>query len=375
MSANLLLNSHVDRSVLVDAAHGQLRQFRLSEDLHGDNGVLLGRAGETITLAVMPSDTSDQLRVIDNYISGYKNFGFMADVVSPVVMVDHETGKRIDRSLASAFTVVDTAVGRQGHLKEIQDAATRVDYKTQEYGLAAYIPWASENDAIQQYNIRTATSTMLADLVLLHREVRVFDFMTTLTNWNANNRTSLTTNFKWDNGSTKDPRADLQARLKASARRVTGIGMNPDVAYYFLSDNNVRAYLKATMGDDAPVPDIARATDSGNHAMQTINVVGYPPIYICPAMKLVSGVLQYVLADDVVLFSRPPVDVPTTMFDVATCLTFRTKGKSGTGWVTNEYLPNGRGLNGGRMLETGFGETVFFGSNIAGGLIKDVLST
>jgi hypothetical protein len=374
MSANVLLNSRVDRQLLHDATQGALRQFRLSEDLHSDDGGVVGKAGELITLAVMPSDTSDQLSVIDNYISGYRNFQFMADVFSPVVTVNKEAGKRIDRSLASAFTVHPTAVGRQGHINEIQDGATRVDYKTQEHALAAWIPWASENDALEQYDIRRATVTMLGDLVLLSREVRVFDYLTTLNNWNANNRTSLTTNFKWDNGSTKDPRADLHARMKASAQRVTGIGMNPDVGYHFLSDNNVRAYLKHAMGDAAPNPEMARAIEAGNHEQQTLNIVGYPPIYICPAMKLVSGVLQYVLADDVILFSRPPSNMPVDMFSVATSLTFRHKGKSGTGWVTNEYLPNGRGLNGGRMIETGFGETTFFGSNIAGGLIKDVLS-
>ena len=34
----------------------------------------------------------------------------------------------------------------------------------------------------------------------------------------------------------------------------------------------------------------------------------------------------------------------------------------------------GSGINGGTMFEAGFGETTFFGTNIAGGLIKDVLS-
>jgi hypothetical protein len=374
MNAPLHLNSSVNRQLIANNELGSLRQFRLSADLADDAGAMVGRAGELITLAVMPSDTSDQLAVIDNYISGYKNFGFMADIFSPVVTVNKEAGKRIDRSLASAFTVHNTAVGRQGHINEIQDGATRVDYKTQEYALASWVPWASENDALEQYDIRRATVTMLGDLMLLSREVRVFDFLTTLTNWNANNRTSLTTNFKWDNGSTKNPRQDLHDRMKASAQKVVGIGMNPDVAYHFLSDVNVRAYLKATMGDAAPVPDLARAIESTNHSEMTINVVGYPPIYICPAMKLVNGVLQYVLADDVILFTRPPSNMPVDMFSVATSLTFRHRGKSGTGWVTNEYLPNGRGLNGGRMIETGFGETTFMGSNIAGGLIKDVLS-
>src|SRR5690348_4705330 len=144
MNAPLVINSEVNRRIIANAELGSLRQFRLSEDLHGEEG-LVGRAGDVITLAVMPSDTSDQLAVIDNYISGYRNFGFMADVVSPVVTVDKEAGKRIDRSLNSAFTVLDTAVGRQGSIKEIQDAASRVDYKTQEFALAAFIPWGSEN--------------------------------------------------------------------------------------------------------------------------------------------------------------------------------------------------------------------------------------
>lgn len=371
MSANILLNTQVQNAAV--------RQVLLTEDLY-ENGALLGRAGQSILLSVMPSDTADQLQVIDNYISGYKNFGFVADTVSPVVIVDREAGNRIDRSASSAFTLLDTAVGRQGSINEVQDANTRTAYKTIEHALAAFIPWASENDAIQQYNIRTATSVMLADLLLLRREYDLLNvtngMLTTLTNWNANNRTSLTTNFKWDNGSTKDPRADLHARMKATAQKVTGILMNPDVAYYFLSDTNVRLYLKAVMGNDAPVPDLAYQLQADNKDQQTINIYGYPPIVIAGAQYYPAGstTLTYVMGDDVVLFSLPPNNVPVNMFTNATSLTFRHRGKSGNGWVTNEYLPNGRGLNGGRMLETGFGETSFIGSNTVGGLIKDVLS-
>lgn len=365
MSANIAL---VDTKIIRSAVQGDLRQFRLSMDVAG-----LGRAGELVTLAVTPSDTSDQLAVIDNYISGYRPFQYTADIVSPVVLVNKEKGTRIDRSSASAFTVLDTAVGRQGQINEIQDASSRTPYETMEHALAAFLPWASENDAIEQYDIRRATSQMLADLVLLRREFDVWGFVTTLTNWASTNRTTITTNFKWDNGSTKDPRADLHARITASLQPVTGIAMNPDVAYWFLSDTNVRNYLKAVMGNDAPVPDVARAADTKGY--QQINIVGYPTIHVCPAVKIVAGTQSYVLGDDVVLFTRPPGDMPTDMFSVATCLTFRHRGKSGTGWVTNEYIPNGRGLNSGRMLETGFGETFFMGSNVAGGLIKDVLST
>jgi hypothetical protein len=357
----------VQTQIVRNAQMGDLRQFRLSEAIEG-----VGKAGELITLAVTPADTADQLAVIDNWISGFRNLDMTADIVAPVVLVDREAGKRIDRTLASAFTVLETAIGRQGHINEIQDAASRVDYKTQEYGLAAFIPWASENDAIPQYDIRRATSQMLADLVLLSREVRVWNFVTTLTNFNAANRTSLTTNFKWDNGSTKTPRLDVHTRVSASAQKITGMGMNPDVAFWFLGDTDVRAYLKHTMGDAAPNPDMARGSNA--EGAEIIRLVGLPDIYICPAKKLSGANLVYVLADDVVLFSNPP-GMPTDMFSVTTAKTFRTKGKSGVGWVNNEYIPNGRGLNSGRMLETGFGEVTFMGSDRAGGLIKDVLST
>ena len=60
---------------------------------------------------------------------------------------------------------------------------------------------------------------------------------------------------------------------------------------------------------------------------------------------------------------------------INTALTFRVRGPSGTGVTTNEWQPMGRGLNKGTMLETGYYEDDVIISNIAGGVIKDVLST
>src|SRR4051812_44360798 len=104
MNAPILLNTRGQQNAA-------MRQVLVTEDLY-DGGALIGRAGQTVTLSVLPSDTGDQLRVIDNYISGYKNFGFVADLLSPVVLVDQEAGNRIDRSANSAFQLVDTLVGR-----------------------------------------------------------------------------------------------------------------------------------------------------------------------------------------------------------------------------------------------------------------------
>ena len=356
--------------VITLGANGQPvipREFRLSDDLPG-----IGRAGEVVTLSVTPADTADQLAVIDNYISGYRPFALTAELVSPVVLVNKEKGKRLDRDKQSAFTVVETAVGREGHINEVQDLAARTDYATQEHALAAYIPWAAENDAIEQYDIRRATSQMLADLLLLAKEVRTWNFATTLNNWASTNRTTLGGTAKWDTGSAKNIRLDIQTRMDASSQPITDMFMNPTVAFAFLSDTDVRAYLRQFMGDNAPSPDLARAASSQGYI--SFELFGLPRVHVCPAKKLSSGSLVYVLGDDVVLTSKPGNGQPVDMFTTTSMLTFRVRGKSGTGWVTNEYLPNGRGLNGGRMLETGFGETTFMVSTTAGGLIKDVLA-
>jgi hypothetical protein len=293
-------------------------------------------------------------------------------MVSPVVIVPREKGKRLDRAKESAFTRINTAVGRQGQIHEIQDANTRTDFATLEYGLVAFSPWASENDAIDNYDIRRATSQMLADMLLLDREVRVWNFLTTSTNWASNNTVALGSTARWDTGTSRNIRLDIQNRMDASLQPITDMWMNPDVAFYFLSDTDVRAYLRQFMGDNAPPADIALAASAQGYL--TFELFGLPRVHVCPAKYLASGTPTYVLGKNVVLTSMPPSTVPRDMFTVATTLSFRNKGKSGTGWVTNEYIPTGRGINGGRMLETGFGEVTFMGSNLAGGLITTVIN-
>ena len=83
-----LVETQILRSV--DPGNAAMRQIRLAFDVEG-----IGKAGEIITLAgIQQADTADNLAVIDNYISGYKPFQFTADIISPVVLVNKEQGKR-----------------------------------------------------------------------------------------------------------------------------------------------------------------------------------------------------------------------------------------------------------------------------------------
>lgn len=332
-----------------------------------------GRAGELITLSVTPADTSDQNKEIDTWLGGFQNFGFLADMVAPVVLVDQEKANRRDFLLENVFEVVETRVGRHGAINEIEHMSQTAPYETEEHALAAYIPYAAEVEAVKNYNVRQAHAQMIAEKLALSREVKVFDLLTTLASWATTNRTQLISSTQWDDGGSKDPLLDLHTRVNASAQRVTSILMNPDVAYYFLADTKVRDYLRTVYGDGAPDANLALA--SNEQGIVTFNILGLPPVTIAPAKKKnpSTGALDFILGNDVLLLSNVQ-GAPQDGTRMSTCVTFRTKGRSGTGWTTNEYVPQGgRGLEGGTMMESGYKETVFFGSNLCGGLIKDVL--
>ena len=336
---------------------------------------LIHRAGEQVTLAVAPADVNVQTEELDTYLGGYAPFGFGADLASKVVPVDKEAAQRRDFSKENAFEVVEVRSGRNGAIREIDHKSELLSYRVQEYALATFIPWATENDATSLYNIRAAAGEMIMWKLQLAREVRVWTDLTTTANWDSNNYSSLGASYKWNTGASKNPRADIHARIKASAQPVTDIFLNPDVAYHLLSDTEVRNFMKQMLGDGAPSADIAAAADSGEYGVQTFRIPGLPPVHIVPSKKLNTGTgaLEYCLGNHVVLVTNQP-GVPRDGNRIATHYTFRHRGRSGTGVTTNEYAPQGRGINGGTMYEVGYSEDSFFASKIAGGLIADVLS-
>ncbi len=336
--------------------------------------------GELITAALAPSDVTNQREQLDTYLGGFQPFGFAADMMAPTVPVSREKGDRRDLGEANAFERVNTRVGRQGAINTIDLISELGQYACKEYGLASFLPWQSENDAQENFNVRASIGQMLMWKLALDREARVKDLLTTTGNWHSDNVVDLTgqANFKWDNGSTKNPRADLHAAMSAMLMPPTGVYMNPDVAFHLLSDDEVRAFMRQMLGDNAPSADVARGAAAGNMGVVTLRVPGLvadAPIHIVPAkvLNVATGAVEYLWPDDVLILSNPPGQ-PSDGMRMASALTYRTRGRSGTGVQSNEYIPQGRGLNSGSMFEVGYSDHELITGTRAGALLKDVLS-
>jgi hypothetical protein len=347
------------------------KEFTLLSDMGN------ARAGTKVMLAVAPSDTS-QSTELETYLGGYTQNGMGQDLLSPIVPIDKESSKRRDFSHLNTFAPADDRVGRSGAINQIEHISDVIEFKTEEHALAAFISFAAENDAVGGYNVRAAHAKMIRDKLDLNREIRRFDTATSVGTWNPNNYTTITTNYRWNTGTSKDPLADIRARLKYSWSHVTGIFMNLEVAGYFLSDTKVKAAADFVLGTATMKNGLV--VDSSTPGVQMFRLPSLPPFYVVDSKKYVSSTMSPILADDVILVNQPVV--LSGGDTLASFLSFRYRGRSGTGYTVNEYQPAGRGLNGGTMLEAGYADadvtpgTSADGSITSriGGLIKGVLT-
>jgi hypothetical protein len=339
------------------------KNFTLSHQLGN------AQAGEQVLLAVTPSDTSQSLE-LETYLGGYRQRGFGADLVSRTVPTEKEEYKRRDFSHLNVFAPTPDDVGRSGAINQVEHISELVPGKTKEHALAAFIPYAAEHDAVGTYKVRAAHTKMLRDKLDLNREIRIMDRASATSTWHANNYMTITTAFRWNTGTTRDPLADIYARLHQSWMPVTKIVMNLAVSEYFLADAKVIAHADFRLGTAGAKTSLM--TESEAPGVQRFDLPGLPPFYIVDSKKFENNVMTPILADDVLFLSTP--ETLAGGETMASLLSFRYQGRSGTGYTVNEYQPYGRGLNGGVMLEAGYADDDVVVSQRAGGLIKSVLT-
>lgn len=153
---------------------------------------------------------------------GYKNadVSYIGDQVLPRVSVATETFKWLRYNDAEAFTSPEQRVGRKGRVNEVEFSASEQDGSVETYGLQTPIPKSDIDAAAAQrakglstYDPRLRTTSMLTNLLMLGREIRVAAAVQSPANFDAANVTTIANAAERFDVGTGDPEGVINASL------------------------------------------------------------------------------------------------------------------------------------------------------------------
>ena len=140
--------------------------------------------------------------------------GLIADEILPRIPVPAEYFEYTKATLAESFTIPDLKVGRTGKPNQIEFSSTDVTDSTQDYALDT--PVANKDLEVAaaagvNYDPLGLATESVTGLVLLGREKRVADLLTTLGTYNSSLRTTLSGMSQWSDTANSDPIRAIKA--------------------------------------------------------------------------------------------------------------------------------------------------------------------
>lgn len=327
------------------------------------------RAGQQIMLALQPQDVH-VAEEIDTFLMGYAPEEFRADEAVPIIGTDQLTDQFRTFTENNAFRVVNVLASTQSDINEVDPETILRTFICVDRAIGGFIPNVTQHTARKAYDPRQALARRIRWALGLEREVRIFGstgLLTTSANWNANNVTTIAGGSEWDttNG---DPIRNMQDAEEASVMPITDWWMSTPTFNAFLRNANVRAHLRALLGDNAPSPDtVSRSRD--------VRIPGLAPIHQIGGKVLneTTGAIEFIMGEAVV-GTRTPPGGQVNPEDIQTAVTWRFNGPSGTGFITREFELPRRGLHAGQMMVSGYSEDPRFIANNVGALILNTLA-
>lgn len=342
--------------------------LKLAEDSH------LGRAGQTVTLALQPADVHDPTE-LSSYLAGYTNAEYRADEASPVILSENDSDKYRNFNSDDTFRRVDVKGSLNGAIPEVDPGSALNTYKVVDRVVGSFIPRRTEMQTGNNYRPRQAAARRCKRAISMDREIDVFGatFLGLTTSFVSAIRFPLGANANWGllttqgEGSSSDPMFDVQNAMVNSAQIIAGSWLNPKTAFAFVRHSKVRNHMRQMLGDGAVNQTVTAIKDSAASGVPVDFLIpGLPPFRVAAAKvkNESTGNLDYILADGVVVGVSRPAGVPTDGEEIATTYTFRVKGPSGVGFETREFFIDGRGANGGTMVVTSMADiAIMTGSN------------
>lgn len=164
----------------------------------------------------------------------YTQKNLIADTLLPRVPVMTQAFRYIKYALNDAFKIPDTRVGRKGTPNQLDWGSSELTDQTYDEALDTPIPnadimaWEQARAAgagyVSQVDPVSNATTLLTKAVQNRREYRAATLITTLANYNVNNRATLSGTSQWSDYTNSDP-------LKAIMTAFDGCVMRPNIGW------------------------------------------------------------------------------------------------------------------------------------------------
>jgi hypothetical protein len=297
-----------------------------------------------------------------NYAAGYTNWGGIADEVAPVIPVAKASDKFYTWDKDDVFQYVENAVvAPGGHVNEVNPRLSSASYSTVAYGLGAFVPTEVSANADAPLQPEMAATRRILNALMLNREVRVANLVTTSGNWSGGYTAAVAA--KWNGGTNSNPVADLFTAIESSLTPVRAVAMSERVWHSFVQNAAVQKYIFAKSG----APSLPNTTDIPT-------LFGLPPFLIGKMKGKTSTGYGYVWGNNVALITNDPT-APRDGQTISTAYTFRWNGANTAdgnlqgGFLVRSYFDPKRGPRGGRMIVAVHNDVEVLTSIYAGGLI------
>lgn len=201
----------------------------------------------------MPGVTGVHIdRALSNLSLAYKNPGYIADVFSPPIKVQHESDKYFIYGKEN-FTLPPALRADRTETREIGFSITTDNYSCDEYGFHEKISDRERANADDALRLEFDVAEHITDCMLLDREYRVANNIldSTNTQWGAYSSTHFTNlSARWDNLSTADPRSDIYYQrwliFRDSRRQPNSITIPTEVSFQLAQMDQIDELRKYT---------------------------------------------------------------------------------------------------------------------------------
>lgn len=306
------------------------------------------RYGKLVPMTFKPGVAALDLGVTDvhqpatlpTYVGGYRISDGIADVMSPVVPVPHQSDYYPTWNVSSDFSRKQANVSAAGgQVAEVNPGLAFSQYSTVEYALAGAMPVEVQANADAPIRPFAKTMQIIVDALRLEREIRVATLMEASSSYQTSLIQTLLAGANWNEGPASNPLLVLHKAIDASYMPITGIGMSGQMFRAFIRNANIQKFFSAkTRVSGIPTPE------------EVATELKLPTIYVAEMKYTLNGAPSFVWGNDVVLIHEPAEMPPTSQQDVATSTTFRWTG----GAAPADTLTGNGGLTGGLLVRSYF---------------------